>query len=88
MIRELLGIDCSEEEERIAAACIILRADSEEIALDPALRTGVTLALCALEELPPAWRREMALETLAIETVAMGIPTHESSAIQPWQHSN
>ena len=68
MIRELLGIDCSEEEERIAAACVLLNTKAEDVALDPELRTGVALALSAMRELPPSWRKEVALEALEIDS--------------------
>ena len=67
MIREFLGVDCSEEEERIAAACVLLQTAAEDIALNPEIKRGVVLALRALLELPIVWRREMAFEALSIE---------------------
>ena len=72
MIRQLLGIDCTEEEERIAAACVLLQAKGEDIALDPDIRAGVLLALQAMRELPAPWRKEMALEALEIDPWRVG----------------
>lgn len=67
MLRELFDLKCSAAEESVAAICIIRGVDPRVLALEPQLQANVARLINQLKEIPTAWCKEIAQQTLLSE---------------------